>query len=255
MKLIPMLPLIILGAMPRQDLETKSIEYKHGDVVLEGYLAYDKSVKGKRPGVILVHEWKGRGDYVKMRAEMAAKLGYVAFAIDMYGKGVFAKDHAEAGKLAGAFFKDRTLMRERAKAGLDVLLKQDVCDPSKVAAMGYCFGGTTVLELGRMGADLKLVASFHGNLTTPSPAEAGKVKAKVAVFHGADDKNVGDVDAFKKEMGDAKVDLKFHAFEGAVHSFTVKEAGDDNSKGMAYNAKADKESWELLVKYLAEAFK
>lgn len=238
-----------------QEIHTEAVDYKHGEVELQGFLAYDKSVKGKRPGVLIVHEWKGLGDYAKERAKQIARLGYVAFAVDMYGKGVFAKDHAEAGKLAGAFFKDRELMRGRAKAGYDVLAKHELCDATKIAAMGYCFGGTTVLEMGRAGFEVRAVGSFHGNLSTPTPAESGKVKAEVAVFHGADDKHVGDVEAFKKEMADAKVDLKFHAFEGAVHSFTVKEAGDDASKGSAYNEKADKESWDLWVKYLEAAFK
>jgi dienelactone hydrolase len=242
--------------MPRQEITTEAVDYKHGDVALQGTLAYDKASKGKKAGVILVHEWKGHGEYVKSRAQQIAKLGYVAFAIDMYGKGVFAKDHEEAGKLAGAFFKDRQLMRDRAKAALDVFVKMERVDGTKIAAMGYCFGGTTSLEMARAGFDVKMVASFHGNLTTPTPAEKGKVKAQlVAVFHGADDKFVGDVEVFKKEIGDAGVDLNFHSYAGAVHSFTVKEAGDDPSKGMAYNEKADKESWEKLTKYLGEYLK
>ena len=252
--LIPF-PLMLLAALPQDAIRSQAVDYKHGDVELQGFLAYDKNVKGKRPGVLIVHEWKGLGDYAKERAKQIARLGYVAFAVDMYGKGVFAKDHAEAGQLSGAFFKDRALMRDRVKIAYDVLAKHERCDATKIAAMGYCFGGTTVLEMARGGFEVKVVGSFHGNMSAPTAAEAGKVKAKVAVFHGADDKWVGDVEAFKKEMADAKVDLKFHAFEGAVHSFTVKDAGDDASKGMAYSEKADKESWDLWVKYLEEAFK
>lgn len=237
-----------------QELHTESVEYKHGDVVLQGYLAYDASVQGKRPGVILVHEWKGLGEYVKERACQIARLGYVAFAIDMYGKGVYAKDHEEAGKLSGAFFKDRTYLRDRARAGFDVIAKHERCDGTRLAAMGYCFGGTTVLEMARAGFDLRVVGCFHGNLSTPQMAEAGKVKAKIAVFHGADDKWVGDVGAFRKEMEAANVDLTFHSFEKAVHGFTVKEAGNDPSKGMAYDEKADRESWELWRGSLKTAF-
>jgi dienelactone hydrolase len=247
--------LAVLALVQGQELKTETLTYNHGDKVLEGYVAHSKGLKEKRPGVLIVHEWKGHGEYVRKRAEQIATLGYVAFAIDMYGKGVYAKDHEEAGRLAGAFFKDRTLMRERAKAAIDAFVKHELVDAKRLAAFGYCFGGTTALEMARAGYDLRFVASFHGNLATPTPAEAGKVKAKVAVFHGADDKWVGDVEAFKKEMETAKVELKFHAYEGAVHSFTVKEAGDDKSKGMAYDEKADKDSWEKLVQYLAESLK
>lgn len=251
--LVLLLP-VLVGAAPVKEIKTEEIEYKHGDTVLQGFVAYDGAKEGRRPGVIVVHEWKGHGDYVRRRARMLAEMGYVAFAVDMYGKGVFAKDHEEAARLSGAFFKDRGLMRDRAKAGYDVLAKHSMCDASKMAAIGYCFGGTTVLEMARAGLDVKLVGSFHGNLTAPTPAEKDKVKAIVAVFHGADDKFVGDPEAFKKEMKDAGVDVRFHAFEGTVHSFTVKEAGDDVSTGMAYNEKADTESWKLLSKYLDEAF-
>jgi dienelactone hydrolase len=239
------------------EIHTEAVEYKHGDVVLEGWLAYEKGATGKRPGVILVHEWKGHGPYVRMRAEEIAKLGYVAFAIDMYGKGVFAKDHTEAGQLAGVFQKDRKMMRERAGAGLDRLKQVDVVDPAKIASIGYCFGGTTSLELARGGAPVVAVASFHGSLGTPQGSEAKSVKAKVAVFHGASDKHVPaqQVAAFEDEMTKAGADWFLVSFGGAVHSFTVKEAGNDPSKGMAYNEAADRRSWEMLKGFLAEAFK
>jgi dienelactone hydrolase len=249
--MIPMLAALILA----QEVRTETVEYKHDDVVLEGYLAYDTRTKGRRPTVLIVHEWKGLGDYAKMRAEQIAKLGYLAFAIDMYGKGKRAKNHEEAAELSGVYFKDRSKMRSRAKAALDWILKHELCDSSRVAAMGYCFGGTTVLEMARAGMELKVVGSFHGNLETPSPAEAGKVKAKVRVFHGADDRWVGDPKAFRKEMENAKVDYEFHEFEGAVHSFTVKAAGNDPSKGMAYNDEADEASWELWTEALERAFR
>jgi len=236
-------------------VKSETIDYKHGDVVLQGYLAWNPSVSGKRPAVMIVHEWKGHGDYVRRRADQLAKLGYLAFAADMYGKGVFAKDHEEAGKLAGAFFTDRKLMRERAKAGLDVLAKHTLCD-GRIAAIGYCFGGTTALEMARAGLDIKGAASFHGNLSTPNPGDAKNIKGKVIVFHGQDDGFVPKpvVDAFQEEMKAAKVDYQFVGFGGAVHSFTVKEAGDDPSKGMAYNEKADKRSWAMLEGFLKEIF-
>jgi dienelactone hydrolase len=244
------------SAQEKSGLKTQVVEYRHGNVVLEGYLAWDPAVAGRRPGVMVVHEWKGHGEYVRRRAEQLARLGYLAFAADMYGKGVFAKDHEEAGKLAGTYFNDRKLMRDRAAAGLDVLRKHELCDPARLAAMGYCFGGTTALEMARAGLDLRGVASFHGNLSTPHPEDAKNIKAKVIVFHGLDDGFVGPevVRAFHDEMKAAKVDYQFVGFSGAVHSFTVKEAGDDNSKGMAYNEKADRRSWAMLEGFLKEIF-
>ena len=241
------------AAAQGDEITSEVVEYRHGDTVLQGYMAW-RPATGKLPAVMIIHEWKGHGDYVKRRADQLARLGYLAFAADMYGKGVFAKDHAEAGKLAGAFFNDRKLMRERAKAGLDVLAKHKMCDPKRVAAMGYCFGGTTALEMARAGFDVKGVASFHGRLATPEPAK--KIAARVVVFHGKDDKFVpeSEVDAFKAEMKAAGAASEVIAYEGAVHSFTVKEAGDDRSTGMAYNEKADKESWTMLQKFLKEIF-
>ncbi|MBI2070678.1 MAG: dienelactone hydrolase family protein [Elusimicrobia bacterium] len=248
--------MINASSIAHAEIKTQTIAYKHGTTELQGYLAYDDTKKSKLPGIIVVHEWKGHGDYVRRRAEMLAKLGYVAFAIDMYGKGIFAKDHQEAAKLAGMYKGDRKLMRERALSGLEVLKKQKNVDTSNLAAIGYCFGGTTVLELARAGAPLKGVASFHGALDTPMPAQPGQVKAKVLVLHGADDKHVNqDLEAFKDEMRNAKADWQLTAYGGAVHSFTVPEAGNDPTKGAAYNEKADKRSWQAMKSFFEEIFK
>lgn len=246
---------MLLWLAALQDLQTESVEYKHGDVVLEGYLAQEKGKTQRRPGILIVHEWKGLGDYVKRRAEQIASLGYVAFAIDMYGKGKRAKDHEEAAELSGVYLENRRAMRERAKAGLDRLLIHPHVDSTRIAAMGYCFGGTAVLEMARAGYDVKIVGSFHGGLGTLSPAQAGKTQSRVVVFHGAADRWVGDPEDIKREMEQAKVDFRFHSFDGAVHSFTVKEAGDDPKEGMAYDEKADRQSWQLWTKYLEEAFR
>lgn len=246
---------ILLVAGPVQAAVVgKTVEYKHGDTVLEGYVAYDDAATGKRPGVLVVHEWKGLNEYAQRRARMLAELGYVAFAADMYGKGVRAKDHEEAAKLSGIYRNDRNLMRGRIGAALDWIRAQSNVDFSKIAAVGYCFGGSTVLELARSGADILGVASFHGGLKAPTPAAPGAVKAKLLVLHGADDSFIPaeEVDAFKKEMEAAGVDYKFIAYPGAVHSFTVEEAGDDPSKGMAYNAEADQKSWAELKRFLAQ---
>ncbi len=238
-------------------LVTRPVEYKHGDTVLEGYLAYDDAETAKKPGILVVHEWKGLNDYAKSRAEQLAGLGYVALAVDMYGKGIRAKDHDEAAKLSGVYRNDRNLMRERAKAAYDFLKSQEPVDPDRIAAIGYCFGGTTVLEMARAGFDLKGVASFHGGLSTPVPAKPGDVKARIIAFHGADDKFIPaeDVKNFQEEMRQAGADWQFVVFSDAIHSFTVPEAGTDKSTGMAYNEKADKRSWATLLNFLNEIFK
>lgn len=236
------------------EVKSEVVEYRHGDVVLEGYLAYDAALKGKRPGVLVVHEWQGHNPYVRKRAEQLARLGYVAFALDMYGKGVLAKDAKEAAALAGIYKGDRKLMRTRAAAGLDVLRRRPEADPGRLAAIGYCFGGTTVLELARSGADLASVVSFHGGLDTPVPEDARNIKGKVLALHGGDDPfvPVKQVEAFQEEMRKGGVDWQFVSYGGAVHSFTNPGSGNDNSKGIAYNERADRRSWEAMKAFFAE---
>src|SRR5512141_1087980 len=239
------------------DVKTEVVEYRHGDVMLEGYLAYDDSFQGKRPGVVVAHEWFGQGSYERKRAEQLARLGYVAFAIDMYGKGVRAKDGKEAGALAGKYMGDRKLMRARAAAGLDVLRNRPETDPTRLAAIGYCFGGATVLELARSGADLVSVVSFHGVLDTPTPGDARNIKAKVLVLHGGDDPMVPNkqVEAFQEEMRKGGVDWQFISYGGAVHRVSNPAAGDDSSKGLAYNERADRRSWAAMKAFFAETLK
>lgn len=245
----------LAAALPAGALiKTRTVEYKDGDVVLQGYAAWEDGFKDKRPGVLVVHEWWGHGPYARRRAEQLAKLGYTAFALDMYGKGVLAKTHEEAGQLAGAFFTDRAAMRKRALAGLEQLKKLPFVDQDKLGAIGYCFGGATVLELARAGVDLKGVVSFHGALATPTPATETP-KAKILVLHGADDPNVNpQVPGFLDEMRKANADWEFVQYGGAVHSFTVPEAGTDTAKGMAYNKAADRRSWEAMKAFLEEVF-
>ncbi|PIV21263.1 MAG: dienelactone hydrolase [Deltaproteobacteria bacterium CG03_land_8_20_14_0_80_45_14] len=241
--------LISVGTVNAQAaLRTEVVEYKHGDVVLEGYLAYDDAVKGKRPSIIVVHEWWGLNPYARMRTGQLAKLGYIAFAIDIYGKGVRAKDPAEAGTLSGIYRGNRPLMRSRANAGLEVLRNHPLADVNRIAAIGYCFGGTVVLEMARSGAELAGVVSFHGGLSTPNPSDAKNIKGKVLVLHGADDPAVppDQVIAFQDELRKAGVDWQMVSYGGAVHSFTNPDAGNDPSKGAAYNEKADKRSWEAM---------
>lgn len=247
---------LILGPAAHARVITETVDYKDGDTVLEGYLAYDDSIYGKRPGVVVVHEWWGINDYVRGRAKQLAQLGYVAFAVDMYGKGVLAKTPQEAGALAGKLRDDRRLMRSRVAAGLEVLRKQRLTDSGHIAAIGYCFGGTTVLELARGGSDVAGVVSFHGGLATSAPAAKGAVKARVLVLHGADDPFVppAEVAAFQDEMRTAGVDWQMVYYSGAVHSFTNPEVDAVGLNGAKYNAQADRRSWEAMRQFFGEIF-
>ncbi len=247
--------LIAAAARPSQAaVKTETVEYKDSDQVCEGYLAWDDSFHGKRPGMVVVHEWMGLGEYAKRRAREVAALGYVAFAADIYGKGIRASNPQEAGQLAGKYKGDLPLLRSRARAAFDTLARNQMVDPGKIFAMGYCFGGTTALELARSGAPLAGVISFHGGLATKNPADAKNIKGRVLALHGAADPFVppAEVAAFQKEMDDAKVDWQMDLFAGAVHSFTNPDSGNDPSKGAAYNAKADARSWDALKLFLQE---
>ncbi len=245
------------GANSMAAMHTETIEYKHGATVCEGYLVYDDAIKVRRPGVLVIHAWTGLGDYVKSRCEQLAKLGYIAFGADIYGKGVRPQTPDLAGKEAGKYRSDRALLRARAAAALGVLRSNPFTDTTRLAAMGYCFGGGTVLELARSGASLNGVVSFHGFLNTPNPADARNIKCKVLVCHGGDDpyESPEEVAAFQDEMRKANVDWQFDVYGGAVHSFTDPDAGNDNSKGAAYNERADKRSWEAMKTFFAEIFK
>jgi dienelactone hydrolase len=256
-QLFLLLTLLCLAVTAEAAVKTKVIEYRQGDTVLEGYLAWDSATSAKRPGIVIVHEWTGINNHIRQRAEMLAKLGYVAFAADIYGKGVRPSAQGDAAKTAGIYKNDRALMRARVRAGLEELKKQRFVDTRRLAAIGYCFGGTTVLELARDGADVKGVISFHGGLSTPTPQDAGNIRGKVLALHGADDPFVkaDEVAAFQDEMRKAGVDWQFISYGNAVHSFTNKAAGTDNSKGAAYNEKADKRSWEAMKIFFAEIFK
>jgi dienelactone hydrolase len=244
-------------ATAQAEIQFKPVEYKQGETVLEGLSVYDDAVKGKRAAVLIVHQWKGLGEYEKKRADMLAKLGYNVFAVDIYGKGIRPTDPKEAGAEAGKYKNDRELLRARVNAGLDQLKKHELTNPDQVAAIGYCFGGTTVLELARSGADLEGVVSFHGGLSTPSADDAKNIKCKVLALHGADDPHVAapEVEAFQKEMRDAKVDWQLVSYGNAVHSFTDFNAGNDPSKGSAYNEQADKRSWQAMKTFFNELFK
>ena len=240
---------------------TKPVAYEHAGTKLEGYLAYDDSrtsADKKSPGVLVVPEWWGLTGYAKGRAEQLAQLGYVAFAADMYGAGVTTTDAKKAGELAGQFY-GKPLMAERAQAGLDQLLATGLVQAEKVAAIGYCFGGSTVQALAYSGAPLVGIVSFHGGLI-PVPAEAAaRTKAKILVCHGAVDPfiSAADLAAFTKAMNDGKFDYQFISYAGAVHAFTNPQA-DEIAKAagipIAYNAAADHRSWGHMRQFFKEVF-
>ncbi len=240
----------------RAEIKETPVEYKSGTVTCEGLHVVDTAKTGKLPAVLIVHQWTGLSDHEKARARMLAELGYNVFAADIYGKGIRPQP-PEAGKEAGKYKSDRKLYRERLLAALEVLHKNTQTDPARMAAIGYCFGGTGVIELARSGALVKGVVSFHGGLDSPTPADGKNIKGKVLALHGADDPFVPakDLAAFEQEMKDAKVDYKLVQYPGAVHAFTQKGAGNDNSKGAAYNEAADKASWEEMKAFFDRLFK
>jgi len=251
----------VAGAAPAQSkVAGKDVVYSAEGVVMKGYLAYDEKVKGKRPGVLVVHEWWGLNDYARKRARMLAELGYAALAVDMYGDGKVAEHPADAGKFSSALMKNFEVGKARFAAAVDFLKRQPTVDPMRIAAIGYCFGGGIVLNMARQGSDLRGVASFHGSLTAVKPAQPGSVKAKVLVLNGADDKFITkeQILAFESEMKAAGADFKFISYPGAVHSFTNPEADELGKKyniPIAYNRDADTKSWEELKKFLRRIFR
>ncbi len=248
----------VVSAAPK--IKGEPVDYKSGGVTLKGYLAYDENIKGKRPGVLVVHEWWGQNEYARTRARMLAELGYTALAVDMYGEGKTAAHPDDAAKFSSETMKNFDTAKARFEAAMAFLKKQRTVDPARIAAIGYCFGGGVVLNMARQGEDLKAVASFHGSLAAIKPAQAGKVKAKIRVYNGEDDKFTPQqaIDEFMQEMRDAKVDFQFINYPGAVHSFTnpdATELGKKYNLPLAYNADADKKSWEDMTKFFAEIFK
>lgn len=237
-------------------MKSEIVEYKDTGKTLQGYIAYD-SDKKSAPGVLVVHDWNGLGEHYKKVTDDLAKMGYVGFAVDIYGKGIRPDTNKEASKIATEFKNDREKLRRRIIAGLNKLKTYDFVDKEKIAAIGFCFGGTTVIELARSGADIKGIVSFHGGLDSPD-GEAGKnINASVLVLHGADDPFVSknDIEDFIAEMKKGKVDWQMVYYGNAVHSFTKPSAGKDPSTGAAYNEKAAKRSWKAMEIFLQEIFK
>lgn len=236
-------------------LKSQMVDYKDGDVALQGYLAFDTKFKGPRPAVLVVHEWMGLDAYAKKRADMLASLGYIAFAADIYGKGVFPKSMDEAAKISGDWKVNPAPFRARVKAGIDAMTAQKNVNAKKVAAIGYCFGGTAVLELARAGSEIQGVVSFHGGLSSKEEVKnAGVIKTKILVLNGADDPFVkrAEVQDFIEEMQKSKADWQLIDYGNSVHKFSNPEAGNDPSKGFAYNKLMDDRSWAAMKAFFNE---
>ncbi len=251
---LPLMIAAFASTPARAAVKSEPVEYRQGDTALSGWLVWDGAAKGKRAGVMLVHDWMGATAHQKQQAEKLAAMGYVVLVADVYGKGVRPADAGAAGAEAGKYYKDRILLRARVNAGLDFLSSRPQVDATRLAVTGYCFGGLAALELARSGAPLRAVVTFHGGLSSASPDDAKNIKAKVLVLHGADDPYTkqSDVTAFMDEMRAAGKDWQVVQYSGAVHSFTDPRAGADNSKGAAYNASADRRSWKAMSDFLAE---
>ncbi len=255
---------VMLGvAGANAGVQTKTVVYECGGTKLVGFLAWDDAVateKTPAPGVVVCPEWWGNNDYAHERAKMAASLGYVAFAIDMYGEASpgaarVTTDPKQAGEWSGGVMKDRELRRARALAGYKTLLDQPMVDRTRVAAIGYCMGGTVALELARTGADLRAVVTFHASRISADDAMDNKnIKASLLICNGQDDGFVPpeEIAAFHAQMKEAGVDYEFASYAGAVHSFTNKGADAFNIPGVKYNAAADRRSWENMKSFLAE---
>jgi dienelactone hydrolase len=255
--LVPFLLLASLVASSTYGEIVKTpIDYRQGDTDLQGVLVYDNAVQGPRPGILVFPEWWGLTDYPKNRAEQLAKLGYVAFAADMYGKGVNTDDPSEAQKLDSAISSDLDQLRARAQAAYDILAKDPRVDKDHIAAIGYCFGGTCALELARSGANLVGVVSFHGGLATKRPDDAKNIKGKILVCTGGDDAFIppSQVEAFEDEMRQAHVDWQVLVFGGAHHAFTNPQADEHHIPNIAYNADADRRSWAAMKSFFDEIF-
>jgi dienelactone hydrolase len=244
------------GAVARAEVKTKMISYEYGAMTFKGHLAWDDAAQGKRPGILVLHEWWGLNDYARKRAEQLAGLGYVAFAGDMYGEGKTTEHPKEAGQFATEVRSNVAVWQGRARAALKVLAEQPQVDAGKLAAIGYCFGGSTALELAYTGADLKAVATFHAALPVPDAEQARAIKAKVLVNHGAADKFIPEETAvkFRTALEEAKVDYTMVYHGGAVHSFTVRGIEQRNVPGLAYNAQADHRSWEYMLLLFRDVF-
>ncbi len=246
--------------MKTPQLKEESITYKLDTTIMNGYIVYDENVQGKRPAVLVVHEWWGMNEYVKMRARKLAELGYIAMAVDMYGNGKQADNPTDAGKLALPFYDNPQMAKARFDAAVEELVKREQVDTTKIAAIGYCFGGGMLLNIVRLGDhDLKGIVSFHGSLIGVAPNK-DLLTAAILVCHGNDDSFVPqkDVDQFKKQMDSIGANYTFKGYDGATHAFSNPDATATGKKfniPIAYNAAADSASWKDMQQFFNSLFK
>jgi dienelactone hydrolase len=249
--------LLTFASAASAEVQTREVEYKQGDTVLVGLIAWDGAATGKRPGVLVVHEWWGHNEHARNQARRLAEAGYVGFALDLYGKGKVTTHPKDAEAFMTEATKDPAVIAARFNAALEQLKQDPHVAPAKIAAIGYCFGGSVVLGRARAGADLDAVVSFHGALATKSPAEKGKVKARVLVLTGAADPMVPpeQVEAFNKEMNAAGAKFQVVSYPGAKHGFTNPDADKAGMDALAYNAEADKKSWAAMLELFTQVFR
>ncbi|MCZ6808218.1 MAG: dienelactone hydrolase family protein [Proteobacteria bacterium] len=236
-------------------IQTRTIDYQDGDVDLQGYLAWDDSVEGKRPGVMIAHAWAGRSDLENGKAEALAKLGYVGFALDNFGRGILGTNTEENSALIQPFLDDRAMLQGRLQIALEVLKGLDEVDASRVAAIGFCFGGLCVLDLARTGTDIRGVVSFHGLFGSPGNTAGNKIKAKVLALHGWDDPMAppDQVVSLAEELSSMGADWQVHGYGNTMHAFTNPQANDPDF-GTVYSPDADRRSWNAMQDFLSEIF-
>ncbi len=246
-------------SIAQSNLISKEVEYYSNGLKMKGYLVYDASIEGKRPGILVVHEWWGHNQYVRKRAEMLAGLGYTAFALDLYGDGKLANHPNDANTFASEVMSNMETAKERFQAAYDILNESENVEAGQIGAIGYCFGGGVVLNMARLGVDLKGVVSFHGSLTTDNPAELNKVKSEILVCNGEADSFITkeDIINFNEEMKNAGVDYNFINYPNALHAFTNPEADVNAQKfglKIAYNKEADEKSWIDMQDFFKRVF-
>ncbi|MEQ8352813.1 MAG: dienelactone hydrolase family protein [Leptospiraceae bacterium] len=252
------LHLFSVGCQKEPLVEGTDLEYEQDGKPYLGYLAVDKNQEGKRPGILLIHEWTGLGDYVKRRADQLAAMGYTVFAMDMYGEGIRASNHDEAAELMTQYNEDRPTMRARMDRAMEVLKEQGTVDGDRIAVIGYCFGGGAAIEYALSGGEVDAIVSFHGMLASPNlEKDVENIKASIQIHHGSDDGFVPSevVNNLKSNLEKAGVDFKFFSYLGAVHGFTRASAGNDKESGIAYNKEADEKSWERMTEFLDSELK
>jgi dienelactone hydrolase len=257
MRLLNFVLPLLLTTGAGAEIKTRTVTYTHNEVELRGHLAYAEAPGGRRPGVLVIHEWWGINDYARKRAEQLASMGYVALAVDMYGDGKATQHPSEAGQWAKQVQQNTDLWRQRALTGLAALRKQPQVDPDRIVAIGYCFGGASVLQLAYSGAEVAGVVSFHGSLPAPAEDDLKRIKAKILICHGAQDGFIPDerIAALRDGLDEAGADWQMVWYGGAVHSFTNRGADKRNVKGLAYDEKADRRSWGHMKMFFDEILK